>query len=58
MIKLELATPNIEVNFSSTDKEDSLGTLKHLSDFLDFVQYHDNVNLIVRSKEEKEEKSD
>lgn len=53
MIKLELATPNLEVNFSSTDEEDLLGTLKHLSDFLDFVQYHENVNLIVRSKEEK-----
>jgi cell division FtsZ-interacting protein ZapD len=54
MLRLELTTQNLDVNFTTTDEDDDLETLGNLKDFLEVLQYREHVNLVVKSREKVE----
>ena len=58
MIRLELSTRNLDVNFVSSDEdEDDLDALATIKDLLETLRYRDNVHLVIKTKEDTDETS-
>ena len=56
MIRLELSSRNLDVNFVSNDEdEDDLDVLSTIRDLLETLRYRDNVYLVIKSKEDTDE---
>lgn len=56
MIRLELSTRNLDVNFVSSDEdEDDLEALATIKDLLETLRFRDNVHLVIKTKEDTDE---
>lgn len=54
MLKLQLETFDMEVNFSCEDAGDHVKVLRILNDLVQELQGHENVNLVIQSVQREE----